>query len=111
VTVEPEDSAAIERRARYLLHPPLSVERMRFDQEAPQVHYRRKRPSPLGTLTETLDPVEFLLRHLAAARQRSGAWTSRQRAACSWPAHRLIPCCPTRRISAGLTPSSLEMPP
>lgn len=59
VTVEPEDSAAVERRTRYLLRPPLSVERMRFDQDAPEVHYRRKRSSPLGTLTETLDPLEF----------------------------------------------------
>jgi hypothetical protein len=72
VSVEPEDPAEVERLARYLLRPPLSVERMRFDQEAQQVHYRRKRPSPLGMFTETLDPLEFLLRHLAAQQGSGG---------------------------------------
>jgi hypothetical protein len=64
VTVEPEDPAAVERLARYLLRPPLSFDRLTFDQEAPQVRYQRKRLSPLGKLTETLDPLEFLARVL-----------------------------------------------
>ncbi len=31
VAVEPEDPEAVERLARYLLRPPLSLERMSFD--------------------------------------------------------------------------------
>ncbi|MGH9380991.1 MAG: transposase [Thermoanaerobaculia bacterium] len=41
VTVEAEDPAAVERLARYLLRPPVSVERLTFDHEAPQVRYQR----------------------------------------------------------------------
>ena len=57
VTVEPEDPAAVERLGRYLLRPPLSDERLTFDDQGAEMRYRRKRPSPLGKLTETLDPL------------------------------------------------------
>jgi hypothetical protein len=71
VSVEPEDPAAVERLARYLLRPPLSVERLTFDEQASEVRYRRKRPSPLDELIETLDPLELLARilvHVAPGR-------------------------------------------
>ena len=64
VTVEPEDPAAVERLGRYLLRPPLSDERLTFDDQGAEMRYRRKRPSPLGKLTETLDPLKLLARVL-----------------------------------------------
>jgi hypothetical protein len=64
VTVEPEDPAAVARLARYLLRPPLSAERLTFDEKGPEMRYRRRRPSPQGKLTETLDPLESLARVL-----------------------------------------------
>lgn len=41
VRVEPEDPAAVERLARYILRPPISLERMRWSGEG-EVSYRRK---------------------------------------------------------------------
>jgi len=65
VYVEPEDQAAVERLARYIMRPPISLERMAWDGEG-EVRYRRKgghedlasRLDPV----ETFDPSEFLAR-------------------------------------------------
>ena len=63
VTVEPGDGAGVERLARYLLRPPLSLERMRFD-ETGTVLYRRKAQSHFGCLEAAFDPMDFLARLL-----------------------------------------------
>ncbi len=63
VTVEPEDQPAVERLARYIMRPPISLERMRWDGEG-EVRYRRKRghesPGLEEREVETFDPLEFL---------------------------------------------------
>jgi hypothetical protein len=65
VRVEPEDQAAVERLARYIMRPPISLERMAWD-GAGEVNYRRKRgheSSGLGEReVEQFDPAEFLAR-------------------------------------------------
>ncbi len=65
VIVEPEDGAAVERLARYLVRPPVSLERMRWDDGADTVTYRRKaqgdRPGPV----EHIDALDFLARVIA----------------------------------------------
>jgi hypothetical protein len=65
VRVEPEDQPAVERLARYIMRPPISLERMAWDGVG-EVSYRRKRGHE-GTglpveLIETFDPAEFLAR-------------------------------------------------
>jgi hypothetical protein len=65
VYVEPEDQAAVERLARYIMRPPISLERMAWDGVG-EVCYRRKRgheSSGLGEReVEAFDPAEFLAR-------------------------------------------------
>jgi hypothetical protein len=39
--VEPEDGPAVERLARYLMRPPISLERIRWEGKG-EVRYRRK---------------------------------------------------------------------
>lgn len=63
VTVQPEDHDQIERLARYLLHPPVSLERMRIDESSGQILYDRKRDRGLGR-TQTFDPLDLLARML-----------------------------------------------
>ena len=41
VRVEPEDGLGVERLARYIMRPPISLERMRWDGTG-EVCYRRK---------------------------------------------------------------------
>ena len=65
VTVEPEDQPAVERLARYIMRPPISLERMSWDGVG-EVRYRRKRGHessgvPVDSV-ETFDPLEFLAR-------------------------------------------------
>jgi hypothetical protein len=65
VRVEPEDGEAVERLARYIMRPPISLERMSWDGEG-EVRYRRKRGhgssgAPVEPV-ETFDPLEFLAR-------------------------------------------------
>jgi diadenosine tetraphosphate (Ap4A) HIT family hydrolase/ribosomal protein S27E len=65
VYVEPEDQPAVERLARYIMRPPISLDRMSWDGEG-EVRYRRKRGhessgAPVA-LVETFDPLEFLAR-------------------------------------------------
>ncbi len=65
VRVEPEDQPAVERLARYIMRPPISLERMAWD-GAGEVRYRRKGghedPALHLDSVETFDPAEFLAR-------------------------------------------------
>ena len=65
VIVEPEDRPAVERLARYVMRPPISLERMSWD-GAGEVRYRRKRGHESAKLgereVEAFDPGEFLAR-------------------------------------------------
>ena len=65
VTVEPEDQPAVERLARYIMRPPISLDRMSWDGEG-EVRYRRKGghegPGLRDGVEETFDAAEFLAR-------------------------------------------------
>ena len=65
VRVEPEDQSAVERLSRYIMRPPISLERMRWDGVG-EVRYRRKGghedPALNRDPVETFDPLEFLAR-------------------------------------------------
>jgi hypothetical protein len=51
----------VERLCRYLVHPPIAVERFRYD--GAQATYRGRRVHPVsGEDTVTLDPLEMLAR-------------------------------------------------
>ena len=62
VTVDPQDPKGAERLARYLMRPPLSLERMSFDEQG-CVLYQPK-PSRRFAPTRTFDPQDFLARLL-----------------------------------------------
>jgi hypothetical protein len=61
VRVEPEEQPSVERLARYIMRPPISLERMSWD-GAGVVRYRRKggheRPGLQVHEVETFDPAE-----------------------------------------------------
>jgi hypothetical protein len=64
--VEPEDQSAVERLARYIMRPPISLERMQWSEDG-EVSYQPKgghdgRSRQPGDPTETFDPTEFLAR-------------------------------------------------
>jgi len=65
VRVEPEDEAAVERLARYIMRPPISLERLGWDGVG-EVRYRRKRGHEGRGMSEreveAFDPAEFLAR-------------------------------------------------
>ena len=66
VRVEPEDQPAVERLARYIMRPPISLERMRWSGDG-EVFYRSKggHDGPTrqpGDVAEDFDPPEFLAR-------------------------------------------------
>ena len=67
VRVEPEDRAAVERLARSILRPPISLDRMQWDGEG-EVRYRRKAGHESsgfrGAAEEAFDPADFLARVL-----------------------------------------------
>ena len=65
VKVEPEDGPGLERLARYLLRPPLSLERMQWDPGSDEVAYRRKTRDGQPGAVELLDPLDFLARVIA----------------------------------------------
>ncbi len=64
VTAIPDDPEAFERLARYLLHPPVSLERMSFTEGQDKVYYRGKRNHGSTALSDSLDPLDFLARLL-----------------------------------------------
>ena len=66
VRVEPEDGPAVERLARYIMRPPISLERIGWNEDG-EVRYRPKgghdgRARQPGDVAETFDPAEFLAR-------------------------------------------------
>ena len=66
VRVEPEDQPAVERLARYIMRPPISLERMQWSGDG-EVFYRSKGghdglTRQLGDVAEDFDPAEFLAR-------------------------------------------------
>ena len=66
VRVEPEDQPGVERLARYIMRPPISLERVQWGGEG-VVHYRAKgghdgRTMPAGDIAEAFDPAEFVAR-------------------------------------------------
>jgi hypothetical protein len=67
VRVEPEDGAAVERLARYIMRPPISLERLEWDGVG-EVRYRGKGgqdgAARQGDAPEGLDAAEFLARVL-----------------------------------------------
>jgi len=65
VKVEPEDGAGLERLARCVMRPPLSLERMHWTEGAHKVVYTLKPKGGRAGGEETLDPLEFLARLLA----------------------------------------------
>lgn len=62
ITVLPEQPDAVERLARYLRHAPVSLQRLRFDEDEAQVVYEAKRSRRRAG--ETFDPLDFLARIL-----------------------------------------------
>jgi hypothetical protein len=65
VMVEPEDRAGLERLARYLLRPPVSLERMEWvDGTSVVTNTRRARGGQAGA-SEQLDALDFLARVIA----------------------------------------------
>jgi hypothetical protein len=66
VTVPPGDGEGLERLARYLLRPPVSLERLHLDEQARTIAYAR-RPGhaswlPAPAAPPPLDPDDFLAR-------------------------------------------------
>ncbi len=66
VRVEPEDGPAVERLARYIMRPPISLERIRWGGDG-ELFYQPKgghdgRAWQPGDVAETFDPAEFLAR-------------------------------------------------
>jgi hypothetical protein len=61
IRVQPWDSAGVERLCRYLVHPPIALERLQYD--GTQATYRGRRINPVsGEESVTLDPLEMLAR-------------------------------------------------
>ena len=65
VKVEPEDGVGLERLARYILRPPVSLERMRWEGGAEDVGYTLKPKPGKPRSEEHLDPLDFLARVIA----------------------------------------------
>jgi hypothetical protein len=60
--VEPEDSAAVQRLARYILRPPVSLERMAWGGGSDVVSYTRKPTKGQPGGEEHMDALDFLAR-------------------------------------------------
>jgi hypothetical protein len=65
VRFEPEDRKSMEKVARYLLRPPLSLERMTYSKGDDQVAYRRKGKNGRPGGEERFDALDFLARVIA----------------------------------------------
>ena len=66
VTAPPDDGAGLERLARYLLRPPVSLERLHVDEQVPTVAYARQAGHGAGLASSSapLHPDEFHARVL-----------------------------------------------
>jgi hypothetical protein len=62
---EPEDRKSMEQVARYILRPPLSLERMRYSEGDDEVVYRRKGSDGRSGAVEKIDALDFLARVIA----------------------------------------------
>ncbi len=62
VRFEPEDRRSMEKVARYIIRPPLSLERLRYPDGDDQVVYRRKGTDGRPGVEERIDALEFLAR-------------------------------------------------
>ena len=76
VTVPPDDRDGLERLARYLLRPPVSLERLRVDEDAQTIVCAGRRRGGAGHESQVslapLDPKEFLarvVRHIPESRR------------------------------------------
>jgi len=65
VIVEPEDSAALERLARYLLRPPVSLDRLQWTDGSHEVAYARKAKDGQPGEQKHLEALDFLARVIA----------------------------------------------
>jgi hypothetical protein len=65
VKVEPEDEAAVRRLARYILRPPVSLERMVWEEGSDEVVYTRKTRNGQPGAEEHIDALDFLARIIA----------------------------------------------
>jgi hypothetical protein len=65
VKVEPEDGPGLERLARYILRPPVSLERMRWNGGVEEVANTLKSKQAEAKGEEHIDPLDFLARLLA----------------------------------------------
>jgi hypothetical protein len=65
VRFEPEDKKSMEKVARYLLRPPLSLERMTYSKGDEEVVYRRKGTEGRSGEEERIDALDFLARVIA----------------------------------------------
>jgi hypothetical protein len=63
VKVDAQDNKALERVARYIMRPPLSLERLHWDEGCDEVLYSAKQ-STLQAPSESFDPCDFLARLL-----------------------------------------------
>jgi len=69
VRVEPEDEKAMERMVRYMLRPPLSLERMSYTEGSDEVLYSRKRSNGRPGRKERFDALDFLARVISQVQE------------------------------------------
>jgi hypothetical protein len=62
VRVDAGDTKALERVARYILRPPVSLERLSWHEATGEVSYTAKSASSGHTQSERFDPLDFLAR-------------------------------------------------
>jgi len=65
VRFEPEDRKSMEQVARYILRPPLSLERLKYSDGDDEVVYRRKGSNGRAGGEERVDALDFLARVIA----------------------------------------------
>jgi len=119
VTVPPDDRDGLERLARYLLRPPVSLERLRVDEDAQAIAYAGRRRGGAGheprVASAPLDPKEFparVLMHIPEPRRHViryyGAYSSVVRARRARQAVAAGGGGAAAPLSIALEPASLE---
>ena len=117
IRAEPRDTEGPERLCRYLVHPPIAVERLRYD--GTQATYRGRRVHPVsGEGAVTLDPLEMLARQCQHIPPRGfhltrlyGAYANRMRGTRAGPGAATAgqpPPSPDAETAAWSTPSQRE---